>query len=543
MLNRLNLSGGVIILACAAAALAALVSHASLTDGATEQDTAAYLFQAKLFSHGRLAAEAPPDRRLAPTFHLNIHDGRFYSKYPPGHSLFLVPGVWIGAPWLMPVLATGLTVWLLFLLARDMYGERVGVLAAGLGAISPAMIGLGATLYSEPTSRLMLAAYILGLLRWLQGGHWLYAVLAGAGVGYASITRPLTALVFAAAGAGLAAYSWWRPRAGIRAGGLAWKGLAPGVAVLLLFVGLQMGWNTAQTGDPLTSTMWYQQRGDRLGFGMRTFGPVEPESSSMLRIYTPEWAFERTWRHTLPSIAMHTLGWGVYRDHMFERMAIRPSVALSLIVAVALYCVMILPILHPGRKPYDWFLLSLFAGNVVAYGFFHFDGTARDFTPIGPRYHNEVMVLAMIPLLARGALLCWDALKTGRPILQWPATAVILVLLFVNTPYSHGWYARAYYYDLPEMQWLPEAVKEKGLRNAVVFTGQHNPITPIGEYPFVPIEEVNVVYCVIGTFDWNLMPEESWRSIHQRLFPDREPWLWDQPPKQMPRLIRLDPAE
>ena len=66
-----------------------------------------------------------------------LRDNKWYSVYPPGHSLLIVLGGFIYAPWPMNSLLGRLTVVLIYFLGTEIYNERTGRLAALLGALSP----------------------------------------------------------------------------------------------------------------------------------------------------------------------------------------------------------------------------------------------------------------------------------------------------------------------------------------------------------------------------------------------------------------------
>ena len=75
-------------------------------------DDYAYLYQAELFASGKLYAESPLYRKDHPlqdcvlTKCLTDHEGKRFSKYPPGWSALLAIGVALKAPWLVdPILA------------------------------------------------------------------------------------------------------------------------------------------------------------------------------------------------------------------------------------------------------------------------------------------------------------------------------------------------------------------------------------------------------------------------------------------------------
>ena len=166
---------------------------------AFDPDSAANLFQAKLFAQGVLAAQAPPEFGFSSSPHIDIYNGLWFAKYPFGTSLFLAPGVLVGMPAIMPAIATCLTLLLFFAIARELFDRRVAALALLLAAFSPATVVMGSTLLSQPISRLFVALYFWSLLRALAcaGSEraMLYGALAGLALGYDFNTRPLVAVV------------------------------------------------------------------------------------------------------------------------------------------------------------------------------------------------------------------------------------------------------------------------------------------------------------------------------------------------------------
>lgn len=284
-----------------------------------EADTASYLFQARLFSQGRLSVPTPPALELAPSGDFNMLHGRLYSQYIWGHPAALALGVIAGLPWLVPAAETGLTLFIACLFVRRAYGERTALVAAVLMLVSPAVVGLGANWMSENTSRLALAVYLLGLVhisaRWRRGerasaGH---ALMVGAGLGLALCTRPLTAVTFGVPGAVflLSAMASGRP---------SWPSVVRPMIMAAVPFGLFsasiLAYNTALTGRPLLMTEAAEQPLVGLGFGPRDGGYFEEHARPAL--YTPRAAIARTLRHTLPAISYNALGWGYYRPDLLN---------------------------------------------------------------------------------------------------------------------------------------------------------------------------------------------------------------------------------
>lgn len=200
----------IIVICFLGIALSAMLSGLYFRFSYFEPDTVSYSFQAKLFARGKLSFEAPPEYGFSSSPHINILNGKWYSKYPFGNALMLTLGEFVNAHWLIPALVTGLALLLLYLIVLETYGKSVAILAALLGLISPATLGMGCTWFSEPVSRFYLAIYLLALIGALKGGRWFYPVISGFALGYAFNTRPIPAVAFGLAGACLAIY--WTAR-------------------------------------------------------------------------------------------------------------------------------------------------------------------------------------------------------------------------------------------------------------------------------------------------------------------------------------------
>ena len=64
----------------------------SLTQTAVVHDESAYLLQAQLFAHGRFTVPTPPMARFFEQLYVNLVPA-VSSKYPPGTSLLIAPGI------------------------------------------------------------------------------------------------------------------------------------------------------------------------------------------------------------------------------------------------------------------------------------------------------------------------------------------------------------------------------------------------------------------------------------------------------------------
>jgi hypothetical protein len=159
-------------------------------------DEAAYILQAKVFAAGRWNFPAPSMPEFFEQFHVVVFPF-LASKYPPGNSLLLTPGVWLGFLPLVPLLLTALTGSLIYVLARSFAGGQIALLTWLLWMQAPATQRFGGSYLSEvPSTALWLAAW-WGLSRWKAGGRTSSLCLAVACVAWEAITRPLTAIALA----------------------------------------------------------------------------------------------------------------------------------------------------------------------------------------------------------------------------------------------------------------------------------------------------------------------------------------------------------
>src|SRR4051812_27526086 len=90
-----------------ATGIATLYVWGSLSHSAVVHDESAYLLQAQLFSLGRFTAPTPPIPSFFEQLYVNLVPA-ISSKYPPGTSLLLAPGMKFGVPGLPVVVANAL---------------------------------------------------------------------------------------------------------------------------------------------------------------------------------------------------------------------------------------------------------------------------------------------------------------------------------------------------------------------------------------------------------------------------------------------------
>jgi hypothetical protein len=203
-------------LACAGmvALIAAVLSSVVFGRIPHVQDSIAQFFQARIFAHGRLWMPSPPLREFFDYAHI-INDGRWYSQYPPGHSLLLVPGIWLGVPWLVNPLLGGLSVVGIFLLTRDVFGRAAARAASVLAVLSPFLVLMASEFMAHASGLFAVTWFLLYALRALRSGSRRDAGIGGAFLLLAVLVRPYTA--FACALPVFAHAGWWFAMARSRA--------------------------------------------------------------------------------------------------------------------------------------------------------------------------------------------------------------------------------------------------------------------------------------------------------------------------------------
>lgn len=242
-------------------------------------DEASYLFQAKLFASGHWTAPSPPVPEFFEQWHVFVVP-HYASKYPPGHALLLVPGIWLGLPGMMPVLLSAATAALVFMIARRLTNGIIALWTWGWWITTALVLWLLASYFSQPTSAFCWMLGWYALLRWRDeiatGQRWLLVVAAS--VGWLGLTRPLTALAYAIP---IGIYVLWKVKQHAQ-----WKTLgtamALGFGVLLLIPLWSMKTVDSARTTPygLYSKMYFPW--DAPGFGL--------DSSPAMRALPPDMA-------------------------------------------------------------------------------------------------------------------------------------------------------------------------------------------------------------------------------------------------------------
>lgn len=152
-------------------------------------DEIAYQFQARIFALGKTWVPSACNREAFDFPHV-INNGKWYSQYPPGFPLLLIPGVMFGAPWLISPLLAGLSIFLFFKIGEELYGRRVGLWSALLGAASIWHLLMSSTMMAHTACMFFVAIFLLFGARWVRSPSIKNAALAGLGWGMGFLIRP-----------------------------------------------------------------------------------------------------------------------------------------------------------------------------------------------------------------------------------------------------------------------------------------------------------------------------------------------------------------
>jgi hypothetical protein len=392
-------------------------------------DSAAQLFQARIFASLALWAKEPAIPRFFERVYMVVQDGRWFSMYSPGHSLVLALGVIAGAPWLVNPILGGIAAVLVYRLGTTLYDEETGRIAGVLTLLSPFVIFMSSEYMNHATSLAAALASALFLVKVARDGRIRDGLALGLAGGLLFLTRPWTAvgvgvpIIFAAAGAFL------RGDTRIR------RSLAFAALVATGGVGLQLVFNRLTTGSPLRFG-YALAGGVGPGFGKATWGEPLTLARSVQNTLS-----------NLNALDFSLLGW--------------PIPALFLIA---------LPFALGQRRSGDRLLLATSGGLVVAYALYWYQDLA-----FGPRFLYEATGF-LILLVARGVRELsrpgqgTTVSRSGLVVLGCVASAVWL--LAVPMPLLLRKYGSGYFGGTSR---VVDAVKAAGLRDALVFVNTSYP--------------------------------------------------------------------
>lgn len=467
------------------------------------QDEVAYLFQAKTFALRTFYVPATASPEFFQNPFILTYGDKWFSKYPPGHALVLVWGVLIGQPWIVGPIIGAMSLVVIYLVGREIWGRGTGVLAAALGLLSPFLIFMSASYLAHPSAMLFIALFVLFYVKSVKHGNWYWGIAAGLCLGMAFITRQLTAI---GAVAPFVVFSLLEMRRD-------WRRMLSGSAFIIagfmpVFLFL-LYYNHAITGSAFLFPHSLVGSYDSIGFGPGIGGV--PEGHTLAQAM---WNTQRN----LEELMVHLFGWPYYLTLAFIP----------------------LPFVLKRANRWDYLILGGLAGVIVAYVFWW--AVALIF---GPRYWYETMPFLLL-LTARGvqslALFLQDTpakLWSGEGRRgSWMASAGLVccmvgVLIYFNlSQYLPSQFDKYYRYN--DIDGRPvAAVEAAGIHNALVF---YRPPAAIANRGYGPIFSLNSPLLDNDIIYARDLGEEKDRILMSQ-FPNRQPYLLDGAV-----LVRLDPA-
>lgn len=360
-----------------------------------ENDDWSYINQSRLFASGRMwgpVASAPSTQMKDQVIEV---DNLRVSRYAPGHSFALALGSLFNNPWIIPPILAAITALGIFTLALIHYNALQAGVAGFLVVTSPMFLIMGATTYSHVTSACALTWFMVAFSLVLKTGRVLPALLGGAFLGLAILTRPFTALVV---GFPFIVCSCWIFASSVLSSPTIrdyFRKVFPfallGV-VTLAFIAVQLRYNQLQTGNPFL-------------FGFNLYDKSDQVSFALAK----------------------SCGNGISSTCIRDTLAARVTfIAPNVIVLFSKYVGW--PILPPmllvgylflslRAKTFDYLLLAAVVSQIFGYSCYWFAGANW----AGPIYLYETLI-ALIILTTRGLFVFTEGLMAATP--RWVPVAV-----------------------------------------------------------------------------------------------------------------------
>jgi hypothetical protein len=162
-------------------------------------DEKTYTLQSRMLASGLLWRPPHPKAEFFETFY--VFDKPLYgAKYFPGTAMMYAPGVWIGIPdWVTSLIIAGAVSGMTCLVTMELFdGDGAAGISASLLLLATNSVhDLGTWVLAHEPVMLCVLIMLYAWMQWRSVGARGWAVLMGAAAGWAAITRPIDALVYA----------------------------------------------------------------------------------------------------------------------------------------------------------------------------------------------------------------------------------------------------------------------------------------------------------------------------------------------------------
>ena len=389
-----------ILIGCAALTAFLLswwISEAVFHRAPITTDEQSYQLQAHLFAQGKIKYPPPP---FIEPFRYGMvivdKDVGWLSRYPPGHGLWMMFGVWLNNTYFMVALAAALGV-LLTARAAQRIGASVPAVILLL-LLSPFYVFMYGTTMSHVSGYLAAAGLLLAYILWQQREQPAWALVAGLCWAWLFLNRTYTAFLMAIPFAVDALWYLWTRRNARAFWGTAFFA---GAACFGIFVILIYNW--VAVGNPLKMTYLFYDPTDKLGFGLRHHWPVFPAPQPV--------------EHTLAKGLSDLKGNVLLLDQWI--FGFRGGLLVWLALALVGW----------SKR---WSLLFISSAVAVALGYvlFWYPG----FNETGPNYYFEVYP-ALVLSAALGVAALWRRFEARRRVLIPVAAAAVLLWAVLAYPF------------------------------------------------------------------------------------------------------------
>jgi hypothetical protein len=338
-------------------------------------DESAYLLQAEIFAHGKWSLTARP----LPEFFEQMHvfaTPFLASKYFPGQSLLLVPGILVDFPPLVPLVLIFGSGLLIVALSRRLTNGWVAFLVWAIWLTSRSNLRFLPSYFSE------VATVFLWLLGWWALYDWYVRprrrtlILVSICIAWALITRPLTGLVFAVPA--IAVVVWLARKRGLL-GEIQYALLVGGAVLCIIPL-----WSKSTTGQWTRTPQALYTRTympwDAMGFGVDTTPPLAalpesqvPEMKGFMALHERHTAGSLPYDVALRLVAMQRdvfARWrmGLIGFFVLGLFALSPAVAVGGITALLLF-VAYLSYAHPSSWTIYYMEALPVVGMITVLGF------------------------------------------------------------------------------------------------------------------------------------------------------------------------------
>ncbi|HEY9870004.1 MAG TPA: glycosyltransferase family 39 protein [Candidatus Obscuribacterales bacterium] len=395
------------------------------------EDSICQFFNSKILAAGKLTAPSPAPEEAFAYRYMIMSGGKWYSQYPPGHTLLLALGNLVGAPWLINPLFGALCVALIFFIGKELYGRTVGFMAAILASVCPFLVFMSSEFMNHVPTLFCIEMFLLCFIFMVKNRGCIWAALGGASLGYAFSMRPFSALGL---GAPFLIYGIMRLLVVRGKKDRQVQSLVVLFSCGLAVLSLLALYNQLTNGSFFRFGYEVYDPNDRPGFGYGCFGAH----------HTP-WAGLVNTLRSFNGLNYFLFGWPV------------PCLIFAAVATAK------------RRTDWDLLLICSILSNAFVYFFYWFEDWC-----FGPRYMFE-STAALVLLTARGIALLpelvQDFVGPGRRRLTHAYTFLLLVICFavsftVYLPAACRLFGNSYWgVDTT----LPRKLNQAGLKDALVF--------------------------------------------------------------------------